>query len=133
MKRGPKPLPTRLKILKGTRSDRVNQREPAFPLAAKGGRPPRWLGTYGRELWRELAPVLIDRGVLTIVDIPAFTLLCDEWDIFRRDPVDNGARDRLRKLFGEFGVTPSARSRVSGNGAAPRDELAAFLENRGRS
>jgi phage terminase small subunit len=130
VKRGPKPLPTRLKILKGTRSDRVNLKEPSFPLAVKT-RAPRWLGTYGRQLWRELAPVLITKGVLTVADVPAFSLLCDEWDIFRRDPLDSGARERLRKLLGEFGCTPSARSRVSGSGEAPRDELAEFL-NQGR-
>ena len=31
--RGRKPTPTRLKILKGSRADRINEREPALPPA----------------------------------------------------------------------------------------------------
>jgi len=129
--RGRKPAPTSLKILAGMRQDRVNEREPKFPLA-HGARPPSWLGGYGRALWRRLLPGLVERGLVTIADIPAFEQLCDEYDWIRRVPTDAGARDRFRRWLVEFGLTPSARSRIRCTVAAPVDELQAFLDREER-
>jgi len=124
--RGRKPAPTSLKILGGTRRDRLNDQEPRFP-SAEGARPPSWLGGYGRGLWRRLLPDVVEAGLVTVADIPAFTMLCDEYDWMRRDPTNGGARDRLRRWLIEFGLTPSGRSRIRCMVEAPVDELSAFL------
>jgi len=130
--RGRKPRPTALKILSGSQASQINRREPKFRLA-RGARPPAWLGFHGRGLWRRLAPLLAEKGVLTVGDLPAFENLCDEYDIVRRDPADNQARDRLRKWVIEFGLSPSSRSRISSILGEPVDELQAFLaQKRGR-
>jgi hypothetical protein len=75
----------------------------------------------------------VEKSVLSVVDVPAFEMLCSEYDIIRRDPLDNQARDRLRKWMVEFGLTPSSRGRVASIAGGPIDELQAFLaQDRGR-
>jgi phage terminase small subunit len=126
--RGRKPQPTALKLLNGTQACRINRNEPKYPLAW-GAAPPKWLGRYGRSLWRRLAPLLVKQGVLTVIDLPALEMLADEWDNIRRNPQENGARDRLRKWMLEFGLTPSARSRISSMPENTADELTLFLNS----
>jgi phage terminase small subunit len=124
--RGRKPRPTALKILRGERSDRINDCEIVLS-PAEVDKPPAWLGRYGVELWQQYARVLADAGLLTVGDLIAFEQLCDEYDSVRRDPLDAFSRDRLRRWVVEFGLTPSARSRVKSAAAAPVDKMAAFL------
>lgn len=125
--RGRKPKPTALKILEGAQPCRINTREPQIPTA-NAPKPPSWLGSYGKERWEELAPVLVSAGLLTTGDLPAFEQLCDEYDAIRRDPLSAGGRDRYRKLLTEFGLTPSSRSRIKATSEPPKDKMAEFLE-----
>jgi hypothetical protein len=73
--------------------------------------------------------MLLDAGLLTVADIPAFEMLCYEYDLIRRDPAGpyNHARDRYRKMLIEFGMTPAARLRVKSATAQPLDRMAEFL------
>ena len=74
-KRGPAPAPTNLKLVKGTRKDRVNTSE---PLPAVGDpRPPAWLNSAALEVWAEHAPDLIRKQVLTPWDVEEFAAWCD--------------------------------------------------------
>src|SRR5271166_1302113 len=52
--RGRKPKPTALKLLDGTRADRINHDEPATPPASI--EPPDWLDETARAHWGDLAP-----------------------------------------------------------------------------
>ena len=61
--RGRKPKPTALKLLDGTRADRINHDEPAMPPASI--EPPDWLDETARAYWGDLAPVLQSSGLLT--------------------------------------------------------------------
>ena len=61
--RGRKPKPTSLKLLDGTRADRINHDEPAMPPAST--EPPDWLDETARAHWGDLAPVLQSSGLLT--------------------------------------------------------------------
>lgn len=74
-KRGPAPKPTELKLVKGTRKDRVNRAEPQpteVPIE-----PPPWLvDDLALKAWRNLAPDLIERKVLTGWDVQAFAEWC---------------------------------------------------------
>jgi P27 family predicted phage terminase small subunit len=147
VKKGPSPRPTALKVLEGTRTDRVNLDEPKFADACL--EPPGWLGARGREHWLELAPVLAEAGVLTAGDRPALAQLCDDFETILNsidgpDPAEgedpktirqvlrnaDKARDRYRRMLCEFGLTPSSRSRIRTKPAEPDDRLAAFLEKR---
>lgn len=124
--RGRKPKPTSLKILEGAQPCRINYREPHL-ASADSPSAPAWLGTFGKDLWDRLAPVLSPAGLLTTGDLPAFEQLCDEYDTIRRDPLSVSARDRYRRLLTEFGLTPSSRSRIKSTAEPPKDMLSVFL------
>jgi phage terminase small subunit len=127
--RGRKPKPTALKILEGAQPCRINYREPVM-ASADCPKAPAWLGKFGQDLWKQLAPVLTSAGLLTLGDIPAFEQLCDEFDTIRRDPLCSPARDRYRRLLVEFGLTPSSRSRIKATAEKPRDAFADFVARR---
>ena len=64
-RRGPKPTPTALKILRGNPGHRpINADEPQ-PKPAKSLRPPAWLDPKAARIWRELGPRLHALGLLT--------------------------------------------------------------------
>lgn len=77
-RRGPAPAPTALKLLQGTRDDRINKDEPVpdtvdpVLLAA-----PEWLHPESLPIWNAYAPDLIRKGVLTAWDIEAFGACVD--------------------------------------------------------
>ncbi|MDY6917389.1 MAG: phage terminase small subunit P27 family [Chloroflexota bacterium] len=90
---------------------------------------PRFLTGYARSLWRELAPQLKKRGLLTPLDRAAFVALCTTYERIRqcdeilgREGVILGnkkhpafaiqarAIDDFRHLAREFGLTPASRA-----------------------
>jgi P27 family predicted phage terminase small subunit len=136
-RRGPRPKPTALKILRGTRRDRVNHAEPA--LAADAVAPPSWLDGDSLAHWHRLAPQLLAAGVLRNGDCEALARLCwlhtqwrkhaqlcergadiivmkDEAGKIRYAQVSPSATlvtkfgAAMAKLEAEFGLTPSSRS-----------------------
>lgn len=144
--------PTPLKVLHGTtRSDRANPAEPKPADLSIRAKPPEWLGDRGKEAWADLLPVLHKMGVVTTADPMAFALLCDAlgeyitaraWlqeheDVYaiagkdggltwRKRPEVEIAQDawrRAKTMLTEFGLTPAARSRVSGKPAESTDPL----------
>ncbi|HET8684988.1 MAG TPA: phage terminase small subunit P27 family [Micromonosporaceae bacterium] len=74
-RRGPAPKPTNLRLLHGDRKDRVNDAEPRPSTSAV--EPPRWLPADALAIWREYAPDLVRKGVLTAWDVEAFAVCCD--------------------------------------------------------
>ena len=142
MSRGRKPTPTHLKIVKGTqRAGRGARNEPkpkaSMPVA------PEHMSARGREAWDHVVGVLDRMGVLTEADALAVELLCEaraDW-LSARDEIEraggetyesfnentgqklvkahpavamrNDAARRLQSMLGEFGCTPSSRSRVN--------------------
>lgn len=148
--------PTPLKVLEGTdRKDRANPREPKPTDLSADAAPPGWLNEYGKQAWGDLLPVLRGMGVITIADPTAFALLCDAlgeyitaraWvqeheDTYavasqdgqltwRKRPEVEIAQDawrRAKTMLTEFGLTPAARSRVSGKTADPGDPLEKWM------
>ena len=137
---GPPPKPTRLKAIAGNPGRRpLNRREPR--PAVKAPICPTWLSSEARKVWRATIPLLKDMGVLARVDRDALTAYCQtfaRWKaaeefLDRHGPVfplkdEKGnircmmpfpqvaiARSLLQMLRGyqqEFGLTPSARSRL---------------------
>ncbi len=144
--------PTALKVLGGTaRPDRLNPHEPQ--PAETTGRPPAWLKGQGRRVWRWLVPLLREMRVLTAADEQALALLCDVFaeylearEILRQRgltyetttpqgdrmvrprpevAIAADAWRRVQRMLTEFGLTPSARSRVQ---ALPAPECDPFEE-----
>lgn len=132
--RGPKPAPTRLRVLRGERKDRINPDEPPAP----DGPPecPDGVAPEVREIWDYTLSNLIVMGVATPADRDALLCFCEAVvqhrrasEILARTPalikghrgvmVRNPAfamqRDAaavVRSFAHEFGFTPSARSEL---------------------
>jgi P27 family predicted phage terminase small subunit len=136
MTRGRKPKPTALKLLHGSRSDRINPLEPT-PEIVIPDCPPH-LDEEAKAEWGRIALELEAMGVLSRVDRAALAGYCQAWsrwvkaeDIihkttevlqsketgnFYRNPwldVSNRALKQMHQFLVEFGMTPSSRSRVS--------------------
>lgn len=83
--RGPAGAPTKLRILRGDRKDRINTNEPQ-PSPGAEVEPPAWLTQRAKNVWAKLAPDMQRTGVLTAWDCEAFGAFCDAV-IRRRDAV----------------------------------------------
>lgn len=150
MPRGRKPKPTALKLLDGTRKDRVNASEPAAPAGLP--EPPAHLDAAALAEWHRFAPILSGMGVLSPADGPALAVYCvafSRWVEACNDLAENGYTIRsqrgwktnpavavaaqceatITRVLAEFGCTPSARSRVKA-AEAQRDELGDFLNKK---
>lgn len=152
MKRGRKPAPTAIKIAKGTRADRISKGEPKAP-AGIPDRPAFLKGVAAQE-WDFMAPLLADSGILTKLDGRALALYCFAFARFLRSqeafdanelgttsqrggtrstPYGKMCREESllsQRLLAEFGLTPSARTRLSIETPAEDDPLAAFLKRK---
>ena len=127
--------PTALKELEGTaRPDRTNPLEPdGDPITI--GQPPAGLDPEVATAWQTFAPVVSRMRTCLEGDLPAFLELCEAWVHVRRTLRDpeakasdkTGAHKNLLLWLTQFGLTPSARARVSSMGKSQRaDPLAKF-------
>jgi P27 family predicted phage terminase small subunit len=137
-KRGPKPTPTKLKVLRGNPGNRpINKSEPQ--PSADGVVMPPHLGEVAAAKWAEVLPLLQAVKVMTRADIEALARYCDtyEWWLATRAklkkegdtyPILNDKGDvkyiaqrpevsiahklavQLRQLEQDFGLNPSART-----------------------
>ena len=137
-RRGPKPQPTKLKILRGNPGkQRLNDAEPQPP--ADGVAMPPHLGEVAARRWGELLPMLQATRVMTRADVEALARYCDtyEWWLAVRAklksegdtyPILNDKGEvkyiaqrpevsiahklaqQLRQLESDFGLSPAARA-----------------------
>lgn len=149
--RGPAPKPTALKQLAGNPGKRpLNDAEPqpdnTLPTC------PRWLPKEAKAEWGRLAKQLHNAGLLTGIDRNALAAYCvafARWkaaeqmvekssqvvkskntESFYLNPWLNAASMALKemvKLAAEFGMTPSARSRIRVEKAEQEESLADLL------
>lgn len=153
-RRGPKPKPTQIKLLEGTRPDRINRNEPAPPAGPP--ETPDHLDTIARAEWTRMAAVLATMRVLTPADGPALAIYCAayaQWvaaeakvqsqgmltpqgtGSYKINPhvgIANQARTMMLKVLTEFGCTPSSRSRVAIDQDEKEDPIAKFLARKRR-
>jgi P27 family predicted phage terminase small subunit len=152
---GRKPLPTHLKLVKGTaRAHRINKAEPRPAVAVP--EPPGHLEERARAKFTAMAEMLARHGVMTELDAGALARYAVVWcrwvdveaDVKRRGPivkteggniiqnpflsVANKCLLQMAQLESEFGLTPSSRSRI--RAIAPADAGDPFEEylNRGK-
>jgi P27 family predicted phage terminase small subunit len=92
MKRGPKPQPTHLKLLRGNPSQHyakagrrggLNLNEPRPDLIADIPEPPSFLIAYACEEWRIVAEELFHLGLLAKVDLPTLAAYCYSYGQWR--------------------------------------------------
>jgi P27 family predicted phage terminase small subunit len=139
-KRGTKPTPTAQLKLRGSWRGDINKDEPQMPIGEID--MPDFIEGNSKACWDELKPLLCDAKVLTMADKLALSLLCETYSNWRRAQDllnkhgdvfeikdDKGEVKYLQQTpyvamvrnFGlqfknmlcEFGLTPSARSRIS--------------------
>lgn len=91
---------------------------------------PIWLSPEAKTEWRKVAAILVERGVLTSADLGTLAAYCSAVGqlvvaerAIRRDGMVVGdkrhpllttsvaARNQIRQLAGELGLTPVSRSR----------------------
>lgn len=141
--RGPKPKPTALRILEGNPSHRPLPENEPKPMADKV-KCPSWLHADAKKEWRRLAPGLIEMGLLTNSDVQTFAAYCQSYAMWKeaaehvmregmmqeapsgyimKSPYASMAQSSLtqmKQFAGEFGLTPSARTRISGEQAGAK-------------
>ncbi len=154
-RRGTKPTPTRLKILRGNPGCRpINKDEPK----PKPGRPecPAWLRPVAKRMWRKLVPMLDGMGVITKIDGNVVARYCQEWAkwreaeeylmkngstwamedrdgnvSYRRHPqcaIADSASMIMSALEGKLGLSPSDRTRLKTTPAERMSEFQKFVE-----
>lgn len=132
---GRKPLPTQLKLVKGTaRPHRMNPAEPKPVVATPP--PPDHLDEPAAAKFTEMAELLARHGVMTELDVGAlarYVVIWRRWleaeaEVKRRGPVvktvggniiqnpflavANKCLAQMGQIESEFGLTPSSRTRV---------------------
>lgn len=153
MKTGPRPQPTRIKELAGNPGRRpLNKAEPQPPVPEYAPRAPRFLNAEGKRAWRELVKILLRIGLYTEIDKYALALFCQAWgrwvqverEIAKlpsllletqngyqyQTPllgIANTAWEQVRKMAGEFGLSPAERSRVRVAATEEEPSLAEML------
>ena len=143
------PKPTAQKTFEGN----PGKRSPGIvidpPKTKRFPNPPAGIGKWGRAFWRERGEPLYDLGLLTVADVPAWTLICETYQRLKEadtkragefvEYTKSGSKkhplmaivhqeqDRLAALLKEFGMTPVARERVNSVGGDDEDELEKLL------
>lgn len=135
--RGRKPTPTALRVLRGNPGRRpLPENEPTPPTPEKLPAPPSYLQGKARKEYFRLGRTLLKAGLLTELDVPMLVLYCEYWQRYReaeeqlekygavlvgqnkipfQSPylaISNRAKAEARKILVEFGMSPSARTRV---------------------
>ena len=134
--RGPAPKPTALKLLTGNQGhQKIGGSEPKpRPVAPKC---PLWLDAEAKREWRRIAPELDRLGLLTLVDMAALAGYCQSYSTWKAATLalaehgltyeaENGnirqrpentiaarALAEVRQFCQQFGLTPSARARMT--------------------
>jgi P27 family predicted phage terminase small subunit len=145
-KRGRKPLPPEVRA-PGKRIEGSARKVDGRPEA------PSHLKGVALEKWHEMLGLLEEMGVLSRTDVDAIALYCSTFSQWRvcddklQTPEDyviispkgfqlnspwvnmrNKFADQMARLLAEFGLTPSARSRVAARPPEEGDKLTAFLK-----
>ena len=147
---GRRPKPTHLKLLQGNPGKRkLNAHEPKPEVEILP--VPDYLSDGVKAEWERMAKVLAQLGLLTSIDGVAFEAYCTlvarwreaEEALKKTGPVvkspsgypmlspfytvANQSLNQMRAFLVEFGMTPSARSRISLRNAEQRDPMEDFL------
>lgn len=155
MTRGRKPKTAAQKLIDGNPGKRKIRPD----LAAPSGSPPMperlMVDPVAVAKWQECVPLLLDLGTLTQADGEALATLCEVYSaaqscllelratgpVMRTDlggvkpnpagPLYRGLVSLQASLMGEFGLTPTSRTRLGGKEEKPTDEVEEFFKIHG--
>lgn len=142
--KGPPPAP--LALLKARGSRRAKRRQIAGELEAPVAAPemPDWLPADAATEWQKLTPKLLKLGVLAEIDANLLAVFCltvalvadltkqiEEESVAKKIAALQNRRQttigEVNKLAQQFGLSPSARTRVKGKKPDVEDPLEEFL------
>jgi P27 family predicted phage terminase small subunit len=138
--------PTQAKIIQGTfRKDRAPAKEPKPEKVSNVPKPPAYLSKYAKKVWKDLAEELVEKGILTVVDLPALEACCEETgkkgkrtlarymkgrnsQTMPEYTAMNKAWATFKSFLTEFGLTPASRTKLEiaepkGKGEDPMEKL----------
>lgn len=152
MKSGPAPKPTSLKLIEGNPGRRqIAPGEVRPPVAAPTC--PAHLNHAATEEWQRIIPLLLENHLVTELDTAALALYCQSWGRWAeaeqkiaeqrakggdgllikapsgypiQNPylaIANRAMENCYKYLQQFGLSPSARTRVQ---ATPQGDISGF-------
>lgn len=153
--RGRKPKPTPLKLLEGNPGKRPLPQGEVRP-PSKAPRCPPWLEEDAKKEWKRMGKILEGMGLLTDMDMTAFAGYCQAYarwkeaeeflskhgsiiktpnGYLQQVPQVSISQTNLKimlKFCEQFGLTPSARTRLSsiGEGGGTGDEMEDLLGGR---
>lgn len=152
---GPPKTPSHLQLVRGNPSKRpINKQEPKPPSGVP--QTPKYFDKRGKYWFKKMGEELDALGVMSTLDAKALELLVEAYveyrhhcevldtegytynttsmtgDIIKKaHPAAAMKADvwkRIRAMLSEFGMTPSARTKVSVKGPEQEDPLEAFLK-----
>jgi len=136
-KRGPAPKPSALKRLEGNPGKRKLPENEPMPAQLSNLKPPSFLLPLAKKEWKRIVPTLNDLGLLSDLDVSGLAAYCNAYATWVDAlgqikakgaiiPAPNGypmpspyikisrdAQGEMMSWLKEFGMTPSARSRVT--------------------
>lgn len=149
-------IPTQQKIAEGNKGKRKLEPEKEPQFSTQNISPIMPLGELGQKEWDRFVPILTKAKVMTDADTAAFTVYCQNYELFCRAKEDvdssdlaystvNGGLSQhpsirtmtqastiMLKFFTEFGLTPASRSKVTvDNSTTTVDPFAEFQKERG--
>lgn len=152
---GRKPIPSKLKLLKGTDQPcRMRDDEP-MPKSDQVEMPPM-LSDEAKKQWALVVKQLKDADIITNLDVHALAMYCEvfaRWQHANEQLSKYGAVikthngypaqspymqiahksfEQMKAMLVEFGMTPSSRTKVGVVGKTDVDPLDEFLSKRGR-
>jgi phage terminase small subunit len=139
-KRGPRPTPTALRVLRGNPGKRPISGDEPQPAPLSELDAPVWLDELAAAIWADLAPKAHGLGLLTELDRPRFGMLCGHLARWQRhyqadpDGTDHTTAGLLRReaeivarLSAAFGLDPASRVALRVVRKPAADDLDTFL------
>lgn len=143
--RGRKPKPTAVKVLEGNPGKRKLNNAEIKPEQTKPPKCPDWLEDEAKAEWKRLAKNLFSLGILTDLDVATFASYCQAyarwkeaeefisqhgtivktpsgyWQQVPQVSIAHQNQKIMMQAAAEFGLTPSARSRIIAGDAKKAD------------
>jgi P27 family predicted phage terminase small subunit len=101
--------PKQLKVIQGTfRKDRNPKNEPQPDRLTEIPKPPSYIGKYGKQLWNTHISELIEKGIVTTLDLSTFASCCIAWHMVRSchdtifRPLDPVTGKRVKRSLDEY-------------------------------
>lgn len=132
--RGPKPVPSNVKIFNGNPGKRpINKEEPQPEIVTSIPKPPSWLkGADARRIWREQTEYLTNNRVLGENELDLLASYCFIQSEFIREAragriLNASMLAQMRALAATFGIGPAERVRIKSGNDKEKEDIRKFI------